>query len=91
MDDPRRKLHPDQHQEIRKLHEEGQSQRSLARQYGCSRSLIGIIVNPERAAAVSERIKENWKQYVNREDLTSAALATRARKRKMGLAFPVKK
>ena len=36
---------------------------SLAKEYNVSRSLISIIVNPERAEAVKQRFKEHWRDY----------------------------
>ena len=89
MDDKRRKIHPDEHEVIIQKYKEGHSQRSLAKSYGVSRTLIGIIVNPERAAAVKERIKENWPKYYDREKLTKATRALRKRKRAMGLCTPL--
>ena len=43
------------------------SQRKLARMYGVSRTLIQLVVNPERAKAVSDRFKAHWKEsYMKR-------------------------
>lgn len=62
--DRRRKLTEDQKEEIRVLYERGLgSHRSLARQFGVSKSLIAILVNPNRAEKVKQRIKEHWKDY----------------------------
>jgi DNA invertase Pin-like site-specific DNA recombinase len=87
LDDRRRKVHPDQHDEIRRRYAEGKSQTALAELYGVSRSLIAVIVNPERAATVADRIKRHWQDYSDREDLTKAARKLRKRKREMGLAY----
>lgn len=88
MDDKRRKLHPDQYAEIQKKYEEGMSQRALGREYGVSKSLIAIIVNPERAAKVKARLKDNWQNYYDREQHRKDILKYRRRKREMGLAIP---
>lgn len=62
--DRRRKLTDDQKEEIKKLYKTGLfSQRKLAEQFGVSRRLITIIVNPESAEKVRQRIKEHWKEY----------------------------
>ena len=62
--DRRRKLTTDQQEEIRKLYETGlYSWKQLAGMFHCSKSRIGQIVNPERAAKVRERGKQHWKDY----------------------------
>lgn len=62
--DRRVRLTQKQKEEIRKLYDGGNtSQRKLARMYGVSRSLIQIVVNPERAKAISDRFKEHWREY----------------------------
>lgn len=62
--DRRRKLTDGQKEQIRELYETGLvSQRELVRQFNVNRSTIQIIVNPERAAKVKQRIKEHWKDY----------------------------
>jgi hypothetical protein len=91
LDDRRRKIHPDQHPEIRRRYSDGESQNKLAGEYGVSKSLIAIIVNPDRAAAVAARVKEHWKEYSDRADLTAATRTTRKRKRKIGLSYPEKR
>lgn len=64
LQDRRRKLEDYQYDEIKHKYETGlYSQRALAKEYGVSRSLICVIVNPERAAAVKQRIKEHWRDY----------------------------
>lgn len=65
--DRRVRLTQKQKEEIRKLYDVGNtSQRKLARMYGVSRSLIQIVVNPERAKSVSDRFKANWRKYAER-------------------------
>jgi transposase-like protein len=62
--DRRRKLTAGQKEEIVTLYATGQhSLRSLAQQFGVSRSCVAIIVNPARAKAVSQRVKEHWQDY----------------------------
>ena len=62
--DRRRKLTDEQKEEIRRIYAEGKvGQRPLAKQFGVSRSLIQIIVNPEIAEKKKQRIKEHWRDY----------------------------
>lgn len=62
--DRRRKLTDEQKEEIKKLYATGLiGQRPLAKQFGVSRSLIQIIVNPEIAEKKKQRIKDHWKDY----------------------------
>ena len=62
--DRRRKLTDEQKEEIKRLYETGLiGQRPLAKQFGVSRGLIQIIVNPEIAKAKKQRIKDHWRDY----------------------------
>jgi hypothetical protein len=62
--DRRRKLTAEQKGEIIALYGTGlHSLRSLGRQFGVDKSYIAILVNPERAAVVSQRMKEHWRDY----------------------------
>ena len=62
--DRRRKLTDEQKEEIKRIYAEGNiGQRPLAKQFGVSKSAIQLIVNPERARAVKERVKEHWRDY----------------------------
>lgn len=62
--DRRRKLTDDQKEVIRKRYgEENTSLRILAKEYGVSKSMIEIIINPERAARVKAYAKEHRKEY----------------------------
>ena len=64
VQDRRRKLTEEDKEEIRHRYKIGDgSHRSLAKEYGVSKSCIQILVNPERAKAVSQRIKEHWRDY----------------------------
>lgn len=62
--DRRRVLTDAQKQEIREIYAKGGiGTRALARKFGCSRSLVCLLVNPERAECNRSRIKTNWKRY----------------------------
>lgn len=62
--DRRIKLTSAQKKEIKERYEtENTSQRKLAKEYNVSKSLIGIIVNPERAAKLKQRSKDHWMDY----------------------------
>ena len=62
--DRRRRLTTEQQEEIRELYATGlYSWKQLAGIYGCSKSRIGQIVNPERDAKCKARIKEHWRDY----------------------------
>ena len=62
--DRRRRLTDDQKEEIKKLYATGLfSHRELARYYKVSKSCIRILVNPDRAEKVRQRIKEHWRDY----------------------------
>lgn len=62
--DRRRKLTSEQRAEIVELYSTGlHSSRSLAKQFGVSKSLILIIVNPKRRAAVHDYVKTHWRDY----------------------------
>lgn len=62
--DRRRKLTEEQKEEIRTIYATGVcGMRPLAKQFGVSRSLIQIIVNPRIAEAKKQRMKEHWRDY----------------------------
>ena len=62
--DRRRKLTTEKQEEIRELYATGlYSWTQLAGMYGCSKSRIGQIVNPERDAKVKARMKKHWRDY----------------------------
>lgn len=62
--DRRRRLTTEQQEEIRKLYETGlYSWNQLAKMYGCSKSRVGQLVNPDRDRKVRERMKEHWRDY----------------------------
>lgn len=62
--DRRRKLTEEQKEEIRELYlKGGWSHKTLAERYKVSKSLITIVLNPNRAEKVKNRIKEHWRDY----------------------------
>lgn len=84
--DRRRKLSEEQKEEIRQLYADGKgSHRALADRYHVSKSTIGIIVNPSRAAKVQNRIREHWRDYADREKHTGAIRDTRRYKQELYL------
>ena len=86
LQDRRRKLTDEQKEAIKKEYAQGNvGQRVLAEKYAVSRSTIQLIVNPERAEKVKQRIKEHWKDYSDREQLTKAVRNTRRYKHELYL------
>ena len=82
--DRRRKLTEDQKEEIKHKYSTGlYSHRSLAAEYKVDKSTIAIIVNPKRAEQVKQRIKEHWKDYLDRQKLTEATRKLRKYKYKL--------
>lgn len=62
--DRRRKLSGAQHAEILSRYSAGGiSQRSLAKEYGVSRKLVSLIVDPAAKRRNDERIKQHWRDY----------------------------
>lgn len=86
MLDRRRKLTEEQKEQIRQEYKTGLiGQRPLAKKYGVSRSLIQVIVNPDIAKKKKQYVKDHWKNYSNREELTKATKQTRRYKYKLFL------
>ena len=84
--DRRRKLTEEQKEEIRQLYAAGKgSWKALADRYHVSKSTIGIIVNPNRAAKVQDRIREHWRDYADQEKHTTAIRNTRRYKQELFL------
>lgn len=84
--DRRRKLPEEQKEEIRQLYADGKgSHRALADRYHVSKSLINLIVNPDRAAKVKAHTRDHWKDYADREKLTAAVRDTRRYKQELYL------
>jgi len=91
LQDRRRKLTEADKEEIRQLYADGKgSWQALADKYGVSKSCIGIIVSPDRAAKVSARTKEHWRDYHDREKLTAAIRETRRYKQSLYLKGELK-
>ncbi len=62
--DRRRKLTDEQKEEIRLIYADGKvGTRPLAKQFGVSRSLIQIIVNPDIAERKKQYVKDHWRDY----------------------------
>ncbi len=62
--DRRRKLTDEQKEEIRLIYAESKvGTRPLAKQFGVSRSLIQIIVNPDIAERKKQYVKDHWRDY----------------------------
>lgn len=62
--DRRRKLTEAQKEEIRRIYATGVcGTRPLAKQFGVSRSLIQVVVNPAIAQKKKDRVKEHWRDY----------------------------
>lgn len=73
MYDRRVKLTEDKKAEIRKKYETGfYSLNGLAKEYGVSKKLILITVNPESKRKNDEHIKNHWKDYYEKDEHTAA-------------------
>ncbi len=83
LQDRRRKLTDEQKEEIGSVRCRKGSQRALASRYGVSRSCIQLLVNPDRAAATKQRVKEHWRDYVDRDALTKATRDLRRYKQEL--------
>lgn len=79
--DRRRKLTEEQKEEIRELYPIIKSQRKLAKEYNVSRTTIQIIVNPDRARRIKQRIKDHWMDYKDQKSHTKAIRELRRYKR----------
>ena len=91
LQDRRRKLTDEQKEEIRAIYATGKvGQRPLAKQFGVSRSLIQIIVNPEIAEKKKQRMKEHWREYSDREQLTKSVRNLRKYKQELYLKGELK-
>lgn len=91
LQDRRRKLTDEQKEEIKKIYATGiVGTRPIAKQFGVSRSLIQIIVNPAIAARVKRRNKAHWKDYTDREQLTTAVRNLRKYKQELYLKGELK-
>ena len=62
--DRRRKLTDEQKEEIKRIYAEGKcGTRSLAKQFGVSRSTIQVIVNPAIKQRHHNYVKEHWRDW----------------------------
>lgn len=62
--DRRRKLTDEQKEEIKRIYQSGVcGTRPLAKQFGVSRSLIQVIVNPSIARRQKQYVKDHWRDY----------------------------
>lgn len=62
--DKRCKLTEKDKEEIRELYKKGGwSHKTLSERYKVSKSLITIVLNPNRAEKVKNRVKEHWRDY----------------------------
>lgn len=76
--DRRRVLTDAQKQEIREIYAKGGiGTRPLARMFGCSRSLVCLLVNPERAERNRERLQAHWREYAQKYGKAYHAAAIR--------------
>jgi hypothetical protein len=78
LEDRRRVLTDAQKQEIRDIYAKGGiGTRPLARMFGCSRSLVKLLVNPEAAERTRARMKEHWREYARKYGKAYHAAAVR--------------
>ena len=91
MFDRRRKLTEEQKEQIREIYKSGVcGTRPLAKQFGVSRSTIRVIVLPHVAEKAKQRIKEHWRDYSNRKELTKATRELRRYKQQLYLENKIK-
>lgn len=84
LQDRRRKLTEEQYIEIREKREQGKSLMYLAREYGVSKKLILLIVNPESKQKQDEYIKNHWREFrQSQEYCTKATRETRRYKQEL--------
>lgn len=73
--DRRRKLSDEQKDEIAHKYATGYySLNGLAKEYGVSKKLVLLIVNPESKRKNDERIKNHWKDYVPTKEERNAIM-----------------
>lgn len=85
--DRRRRLTDQDKEKIRELYATGKyGHRPLAKIFNVSRSLIRIVVDPDCAKRVNDRIKAHWKEYAKKRTKEMHAAAIRSvRNYKYGL------
>lgn len=86
--DRRRKLTDDQRDEIRHKYKTGEySLNKLAAEYGVSKKLVLLTVNPESKRKNDERIKDHWREYAyDKEKRNEVAKEHRAYKQELYLS-----
>jgi len=73
--DRRRKLSDEQKDEIRHKYATGYySLNGLAKEYGVSKKLVLLMVNPESKRKNDEHIKNHWKDYVPSKEERNAIM-----------------
>jgi hypothetical protein len=91
LQDRRKKLTDEQKHEIREIYKTQKvGTRILAKQFGVSRTLIQIIVNPEIAEKRRIRQKEHWQEYSDRKKLTESVRKLRQYKQELYLKGELK-
>ena len=90
--DRRRKLTDEQRDEIRHKYKTGEySLSKLAIEYGVSKKLILLTVNPESKRKADERIKDHWREYAyTKEKRNEVAREHRAYKQELYLAGKIR-
>ena len=85
--DRRRKLTDEDRKKIVELYATGKyGHRPLARMFHVSRSLIKLVVDPEKARKVKDRLKEHWRDYSKKRSKEQHAADVRSvRNYKYGL------
>lgn len=83
--DRRIHLTDEQRADIRARYKRGEAIRAIARDYAgiCSRSLIQLLVNPDRAKQVQERGRQHWREYHDAERHTKAIRELRRYKKQL--------
>ena len=83
--DRRRKISDEQREEIKHKYSTGlYSLNGLAKEYGVSKKLILLTVNPESKRKNDERIKEHWRDYKpNKEEWNAIMREHRAYKKRV--------
>lgn len=91
--DGRKRLLEAQREAIRERYKAGGvSMQGLANEYGVSKGLILILVNPKSAERVRERIKKHWRDYQKKgKEWAKIQKKARDKKRVLGLAYNVKR
>lgn len=90
--DRRRKLTDEQRDEICHKYKTGEySLNKLATEYGVSKKLILLTVNPESKRKNDERIKDHWRDYApDKEKRNEIAREHRAYKQELYLAGKIR-